>query len=143
MAAESKCFICNDTVTSRKERVDIYGNSKEAISYKVAAENFLRHRYPGLSLQDVTAKAGQTIAYICKVCGRRFTAWISHITALNNIETAIAQQPFLEGGQQGYPRVSMVSDLNPASDPVCGQKRNAPSDNTSKEKRSKDNTAEV
>ena len=130
-------------VTSRKERVDIYGDSKEAISYKEAAENFLGERYPGLSLQDVTAKAGQPIAYICKVCGRQFTAWRSHKTALNNIERAIAQHSFLQDGAwRCYPRGSAVSaDLNPAS--VCGQKRTPLSDITTKEKRSKDNTAEV
>ena len=42
--AESRCFICNHMVTSRKERVNIYGDSKEAISYKEAAENFLGER---------------------------------------------------------------------------------------------------
>lgn len=89
---EPQCSLCSKHLPVRKDRIDIYGQSKLGKSYRESVELFVHKKYHQ-QFQDMDPiRPGQSV-YFCKQCGGQLTGWQACKTTQMKLEQELQNKP--------------------------------------------------
>ena len=79
--------MCLKGLPSKKERINIYGQSKLGKSYRESVEIFVQ-KYQ-LQFQELEPMVSGQAVYFCKQCGGELTSWLACKTAQTKLEQKV------------------------------------------------------